>query len=814
MKKGKGLLTLALGTVMAFSVAGVTAFAEQTDGAQDSALAMNTVLSTVEGYSSNGASQVRTTEELTGEYSVVYSVNGATPGNGWIAQQYLGLGEDGTYLQINLFVDSNITVQKMPGGESLPILDATTNEPMGDTRTNILGGAWFTGTDEYIFKYEVTETRLNLFFGPASAIADGTDAPISRGYVALDAETYSVCTDGVAAFAPYAADRSGFDMTVNYITVDGTSLDIDMNSMEATDNAEVIANDDISLFGYDDFENIRSSVTSVAAGDTYRKSWVSDAAVSSAGLPDDADVFTASFDVNLNTPSGGFVSGGLQFGMMFGMPAADSAATADGVTSITGNLPYAGLNVYTGNGTDIGTATPVGNQTLIFCTEQSNLSTLSVGIVGKKNGTLTITYGTNLGEEATVTLQDITFDGFFSFYVEANNATFQKDESVTLSLQNIRLPATEFVEVESITLSESNISVSAGQTHQLTATVKPDDATIKTVTWTSSDEDVATVDGNGVITAKAAGSTVITATTENGLTATCNVLVPVEAESVTLNTTEATISVGRTVQLTATILPEDTAVKTVTWESSAPGTASVNSDGLVTGVAAGTATITVKTSNGKTATCEITVVIGVESVSLDKTEATLEVGETVTLTATVLPENAGNKSVTWHSSAENVATVDENGVVTAKAAGTATISVLTADGNKEATCTVTVTAPVTEVTGVTLDKTSATLDVGGTVTLNATIAPENATDTSVTWKSSDTSVAVVNDNGVVTAVKAGTATITVTTANGKTATCTITVNGGEETGGGCSGVVLGASGAVAAAVSLTAVALLRKKKNK
>ena len=82
MKKGKGLLTLALGTVMAFSVAGVTAFAEQTDGAQDSALAMNTVLSTVEGYSSNGASQVRTTEELTGEYSVVYSVNGATQGNG------------------------------------------------------------------------------------------------------------------------------------------------------------------------------------------------------------------------------------------------------------------------------------------------------------------------------------------------------------------------------------------------------------------------------------------------------------------------------------------------------------------------------------------------------------------------------------------------------------------------------------------------------------------------------------------------------------------------------------------------------------
>lgn len=166
---------------------------------------------------------------------------------------------------------------------------------------------------------------------------------------------------------------------------------------------------------------------------------MSDAAVSSAGLPDDADVFTASFDVNLNTPSGGFVSGGLQFGMMFGMPATDSAATADGVTSITGNLPYAGLNVYTGNGTDIGTATPVGNQAAIFCAEQGP-STLSVSIVGKKNGTLTITYGTNLGEEATVTLQDITFDGFFSFYVEANNATFQRMRALRCLFKTFGFP--------------------------------------------------------------------------------------------------------------------------------------------------------------------------------------------------------------------------------------------------------------------------------------------------------------------------------------------------------------------------------------
>ena len=822
MKRIKGLFALVLGIAFVLSVAGATVSAEQADTVQNDALAMDTVISTVDGYSSNGGSQIRTTESLTGEYSVLYSVNGATPNNGWIAQQYIGLGEDNSYLQINLFVDSAITVSKVTssGTTNLPILDPATNEPVANPRSYELGGAWFPSPDGYIFKYEVTETRLNLYCGSASAIVSGTDAPVSRGYVALDAETYGVCTDGIASFAPYAADRVGFDMTVNYITVDGTRLNIDMSAMEATDDPEIIANDDITVFGYEDFENINSSVTNIAAGDTFRKAWVSELPVNTADLPEDADVFTTSFDINLTTPLGGYIPSGLQFGLMLGMPAADSPATTDGVTSITGNLPYGGLNVYTGNGSELGTATPVGNQQQIFCADQG-MSTISLSLVGKKDGTLTIAYSTNLGQEAAVTLQDVAFDGYFSFYVEANNVAFQKDTSATLSFQNVRLPATKFVEVESITLSESNISVPAGQTHQLTATVKPDNATVKTVTWTSSDEDVASVDNNGLITAKTPGSTTITVATENGFTATCSVLVPVEAESVTLDKTSAMISVGREVQLTATILPDNTDVKTLTWESSAPEIAMVNNDGLVTGVAVGNATITVKTSNGKTAVCEITVVVGVESVTLDQTEATLDVGGTVTLTATVLPENAGNKNVTWHSSAENVATV-ENGVVTAKAAGTAVISVLTEDGNKEATCTVTVKAPVTEVTGVTLDQTEATLDVGGTVILKATVAPQDATDPSVTWKSSDTSIAVVNENGVVTAVKAGTATITVTTANGKTATCTITVNGDPDqaVGCGCGSIIfgsgsslLGAGGAITTAVSLMVLAMLRKRKS-
>ena len=197
---------------------------------------------------------------------------------------------------------------------------------------------------------------------------------------------------------------------------------------------------------------------------------------------------------------------------------------------------------------------------------------------------------------------------------------------------------------------------------------------------------------------------------------------------------------------------------------------------------AGTATITVTTKDGnKTATCSVTVIAKVASVSLDKTAITLAEGETQTLTATISPDNASDKSVTWSSSDEAVAKVDQNGKVTAVKAGTATITVTTKDGGKTATCSVTVIAKVASVS---LDKTSMTLTVGETQTLTATVAPDNAQDKSVTWSSSDATVATVDQNGKVTAVKAGAATITVTTTDGgKTATCTVTVQaatGGNE----------------------------------
>ena len=164
--------------------------------------------------------------------------------------------------------------------------------------------------------------------------------------------------------------------------------------------------------------------------------------------------------------------------------------------------------------------------------------------------------------------------------------------------------------------------------------------------------------------------------------------------------------------------------------------------------------------------------------SLSPKILSLNPGKGGTLTATITPDNATNQNVTWKSSDTKVATVD-NGLVTAVGLGTTTITVTTTDGDFKDTCTVTVTAPPTvSVTSVTLDKTSLTLDVGGSDTLTATVEPDNATNKAVTWSSSNENVATVQD-GVVTAVGAGKATITAAASDGsgKTATCEVTVNG-------------------------------------
>jgi len=167
--------------------------------------------------------------------------------------------------------------------------------------------------------------------------------------------------------------------------------------------------------------------------------------------------------------------------------------------------------------------------------------------------------------------------------------------------------------------------------------------------------------------------------------------------------------------------------------------------------------------------------VAVTGVTLNQSSASLLAGDTLQLTATVAPTSATNKTVSWSSSNTLRATVDSSGLVTAVSAGSATITARTADGNKTATCALTITGTVA-VSSVILNKTTVNVGVGATTQLVATVLPTNATDKTVSWSSSDTSKATVNGSGVITGVATGSATITVTTADGgKTATCAVTV---------------------------------------
>ena len=170
--------------------------------------------------------------------------------------------------------------------------------------------------------------------------------------------------------------------------------------------------------------------------------------------------------------------------------------------------------------------------------------------------------------------------------------------------------------------------------------------------------------------------------------------------------------------------------------------------------------------------------VPVTGVTLSQTELSLTEGNTAQLTATVKPDDATNKNVTWSSDDTSVATVDATGKVTAVSAGTATITVTTVDQSKTATCEVTVTAAPVPVSGVSLNKDSTSLTVGDTETLTATVKPEDATNKAVTWTSSNSTVATVDQNGVVTAVARGTAVITAAAADGSgaSASCTVTVS--------------------------------------
>ena len=336
------------------------------------------------------------------------------------------------------------------------------------------------------------------------------------------------------------------------------------------------------------------------------------------------------------------------------------------------------------------------------------------------------------------------------------------------------------IAVESIVLSEDTLLLGIDDTATLIATIRPENATEREITWTSSNPEIATVSDQGEVVALQEGTCTVTVSA-GGKSAECVVTVSrnvIPVKEVILSETSLTLKEGESYTLTATVTPADATERTVTWKSGNPDVATVSDEGKIEAVHTGICIITAS-AGGKVSECMITVTsetIAVEQITLSATSLSLKLGDSRTLTATVIPSDATDSQVTWSSSDPSVATVSDQGEVTAVRAGNCTITATA--GGKSATCTVTVSTQEIPVERITLSSTSLSLKEGDSHRLTATVTPSDATDSQVTWSSSDPSVATVSDQGEVTAVRAGNCTITAT-AGGKSATCTVTVSAKE-----------------------------------
>ena len=220
------------------------------------------------------------------------------------------------------------------------------------------------------------------------------------------------------------------------------------------------------------------------------------------------------------------------------------------------------------------------------------------------------------------------------------------------------------------------------------------------------------------------------------------------------------IDTGKDMQLEAHLYPSIATIKDIEWSSSNPQVVAVSENGFITGVSEGKARITA-TCGTVSNTCEITVVtpvIEAEQILLNIEATELNVGETIQLEATVLPEETTDKTVIWQSSDEDVATISDEGLLTAIMEGSATITAYC--GDVTGICEITVVTPITEAEQIVLNIEETELNVGETIQLEATVLPEETTDKTVIWQSSDEDVVTVSDEGLVTAIMEGSATIT------------------------------------------------------
>jgi Beta-glucanase/Beta-glucan synthetase len=328
--------------------------------------------------------------------------------------------------------------------------------------------------------------------------------------------------------------------------------------------------------------------------------------------------------------------------------------------------------------------------------------------------------------------------------------------------------------------ADQNLVLTKGKTFTIKASVVPSNANNKALSFSSSNKKVVTVNSKGIITAKNSGKATITVKAKDGSGKEDTIKVTVGNPVTGVSVAPATFtgSIGTTYKINPVITPSDASIKTLKYSSSNSNLASVDNQGNVQLKSAGVVTIKVAATDGsgKSATLTLTITTPVKSVTLAETKVTKNVGSTYQMVATVLPSDATNKKLAYSSSDANLATVDENGKVTLKKAGTVTITAATTDGTGvKASVVITIVTPVKSIT---LADTQVTKEEGSSYQMVATVLPSDATNKKLSFSSSNTTLATVDDNGKVTLKKAGTVVVTAvaTDGSGVKASCTITID--------------------------------------
>ena len=415
----------------------------------------------------------------------------------------------------------------------------------------------------------------------------------------------------------------------------------------------------------------------------------------------------------------------------------------------------------------------------------------SVGSVYRPNATINLNFGEIYEIQTRTTPSNSTVGRFTYQITDSTIASINNDKIIPKKGGNTTLTVTDSYTKKSFTysikvyekptnvsFSDSKVTIKIGERYTLKPIIEPSSATIENGRYSSSDSNIAYVSNGQVVGVKKGKVTITYQDTYHSDVPAATIEVTVVEDSIAVTglsfaNPSMALEVGQTSSINAIITPENATDKTITWTSSNKNVAKVV-DGKVTGIMAGEATITGKTSNGKKATCQVVVSdknVAVTGITVSKHDVSLSIGESETITATITPTNATVKEVVWTSKNPSIVTVN-NGTITG--VGKGATEVVASAGNISVVIKVEVVSKNVDVSGISLNKTSLSLDIGSSEVLSVNILPENATNKTVKWTSSDTSVATVS-KGKVIALKEGKTVITARTVNGLKATCNVTV---------------------------------------